>query len=147
MSNLWSKPAWVVRQAVNHPLATVVAYSGATGLAIGWKPTRTIGVRMASYGFRGAANWGQGALIGRGPGLLGTTFVRHGSVSAASAARGALGLAQGAMVGYAIGSVVGTGIAYAAFGEEGAKDALDFYTNPFGVDYFDTVGRAIKSKF
>jgi hypothetical protein len=147
MSDLWSKPAWVVRQAVNHPMASVIAYSGVTGLAIGYKPTRTVGLRMGSYGLRGAANLYRGALLGRGPGMLGTTFIRGGSVSATTAARGALGLAQGAMVGYAIGSVVGTGIAYAAFGDEGAKDALDFYTNPFGVDYFDTVGRAIKSKF
>ena len=143
----WTKPAWVVRQAVNHPMATVVAYSGATGLAIGYKPTRTLGLRMGSYGLRGAANLYRGALLGRGPGMLGTTFVRGGSVNAISAARGLVGLGQAALLGYAIGSVVGTGIAYAAFGEEGAKDALDFYTNPFGVDYFGTVGGALKQTF
>jgi hypothetical protein len=144
---MWTKPAWVVRQALNHPMATVVAYSGATGLAIGYKPTRTLGLRMGSYGLRGAANLYRGALLGRGPGMLGTTFIRGGSVSATTAARGVFGLAQGALVGYAIGSVVGTGIAYAAFGEEGARDALDFYTNPFDVDYFSTVGGALKQTF
>jgi hypothetical protein len=144
---VWSKPAWVVRQAVNHPMASVVAYSGATGLAIGYKPTRTLGLRMGSFGFRGAGNWARGALLGRGPGLLGTTFVRGGSVSSATAARGVLGLAQGAVLGYAIGSVVGTAVAYAAFGEDGAKDALDFYSNPFGVDYVNTVSSALTQTF
>lgn len=42
----------------------------------------------------------------------------------------------GAVVG---GALVGTGVSYLLFGEEGAKDALDFYTNPFDLDKAKTI--------
>ncbi len=48
--------------------------------------------------------------------------------------------------GYVIGSVVGTGIAYKFWGKKGAQDALRFYTNPFGVDYWSTVSGAVKTQ-
>ena len=38
--------------------------------------------------------------------------------------------------GYAIGSVVGTGAAYAAFGDEGAMLAADLYA-PGGANFWD----------
>lgn len=42
----------------------------------------------------------------------------------------------GAVVG---GAIVGTGVSYALFGEEGAKAAVDFYTDPFDLDKAKTI--------
>jgi len=43
--------------------------------------------------------------------------------------------------GYAIGATVGTGIAYAVWGEEGKEDAINLYTGQVGWDqYWSTVG-------
>jgi len=43
--------------------------------------------------------------------------------------------------GYAIGATVGTGIAYAVWGEEGKQDAVELYTGQVGWDqYWSTVG-------
>ena len=46
------------------------------------------------------------------------------------------GYLAGAIVG---GAIVGTGISYALFGKEGAKAAVDFYTDPFDLDKAKTV--------
>ena len=46
------------------------------------------------------------------------------AVRAASIPLGIIG------AGYALGTVVGTGISYAAFGESGARTAVDVYTSP-----------------
>ncbi len=50
----------------------------------------------------------------------------------------------GAVVaGYLIGAAVGTGISYAVWGEEGARDAMDLYTGKVGVhEYYDVVSSA-----
>lgn len=37
----------------------------------------------------------------------------------------------GAVIG---GAIVGTGVSYLLFGEKGAKDAIDFYTNPLDIE-------------
>lgn len=42
----------------------------------------------------------------------------------------------GAVVG---GAIVGTAVSYALFGKEGAKDAVDFYTNPFDLEKAKTI--------
>ena len=42
----------------------------------------------------------------------------------------------GAVVG---GAIVGTAVSYALFGKEGAKDAVDFYTNPFDLEKGKTI--------
>ena len=42
----------------------------------------------------------------------------------------------GAVVG---GAIVGTAVSYALFGEEGAKAAVDFYTDPFDLDKAKTI--------
>ena len=42
----------------------------------------------------------------------------------------------GAVVG---GAIVGTGVSYALFGKEGAKAAVDFYTDPFDVEKAKTI--------
>lgn len=47
-------------------------------------------------------------------------------------------------VGYAAGAVVGTGISQILFGQEGAKDAMDFYSGKVSFDeYTETVGAAL----
>ena len=47
-----------------------------------------------------------------------------------------IGYVAGAVVG---GAVVGTGVSYALFGEEGAKAAVDFYTDPFDLEKAKTI--------
>jgi len=42
----------------------------------------------------------------------------------------------GALIG---GAVVGTSVSYALFGKEGAKAAIDFYTDPFDLDKGKTI--------
>jgi hypothetical protein len=37
------------------------------------------------------------------------------------------------------GAIVGTGVSYAMFGKEGAKAAVDFYTDPFDVEKGKTI--------
>lgn len=77
--------------------------------------TRSVGWKVAGYGFRasGAAAWAAAT----------TPFVAGGSFSLAS-------FAGAAAAGYALGASVGTGIAYAGWGEEGARTAVDVYTSP-----------------
>ncbi len=115
---------WVIRQAINHPMATVVGYAAFTGVMIGNPATRALGWQMGSFGLRAAGNVSFGAARG----LFGTTLVRGGTVTLGSTAM--VGTASVGL-GYMIGATVGTGIAYAWKGDEGAKDALYFYSNPY----------------
>ena len=46
-------------------------------------------------------------------------------------------------IGYGIGAVVGTTIAKAGWGNKGRDDAIDFYTDPFDADKWETIGDAI----
>jgi hypothetical protein len=46
------------------------------------------------------------------------------------------GYLVGAVLG---GALVGTAVSYALFGEKGAKDAVDFYTNPFDFEKGKTI--------
>lgn len=64
-----------------------------------------------------ATNMGRSAAIEAGITKAGTRAV---------AGRAALG-ASSVALGYVIGAVVGTAIAQAVWGDEGAEDALDFY--------------------
>ena len=104
-------------------MATVVGYAGLTGLAIGYAPTRQLGFRMGSFGIRAAGN----VTFGATRGLLGTSLVRGGSATLGGTV--AVG-ASAITLGYAIGAIGGTIIAQTVWGDEGAKDALYFYSNP-----------------
>ncbi len=115
---------WVIRQAVNHPMATVVGYGVLTGVAIGNPATRQLGWRMGSFGIRAAGNVSFGAARG----LLGTTLVRGGSATLGGTV--AVGTAS-VGAGYMIGATVGTGVSHLIWGDEGAKDALYFYSKPY----------------
>jgi hypothetical protein len=77
------------------------------------------GTRMLSYATRIHLN------VLKAP--LTTTFVRGGTQSLANTVPQ---MVAGIGVGYTLGAVVGTGISQAIWGEKGAKDALDLYTNP-----------------
>ena len=110
-----SVPEWVMIQQ-NAPqyywLATVAAIAHPT--------TRSVGLRMGSFGIRATAN----IAFASTRALLGTTLVRGGSMTLGSTA-------GSAAAGYALGAVVGTGISYAVWGEEGAQHAMYFYSNPY----------------
>jgi len=91
----------------------------ATVAAVAHPTTRSFGLRMGSFGIRASAN----VAFAGARALAGTTLLRGGSVT--------LGSAAGSVAaGYAIGAVLGTGISYAVWGDEGAKDALYFYSHP-----------------
>lgn len=102
-------------------LYTAAAFgSGLTRLALTGNPaTLHHAARAASWGVRSHANAVRA--------VMGTTLVRGGTVTAGSAA----GLAASSIaLGYTAGAVVGTGISQLAFGEEGAKTALELYMDP-----------------
>lgn len=116
---------------------TPTIYWGSTGVMLGagirspW--ARTKGIQMVSFGARATANVTWASFRA----LAGTTLVRGGTTTLGSLAVAAAG-------GYVIGSAVGTGIAYAGWGEKGASDALDFYSGRVSADqYFSTVGSAL----
>ena len=79
--------------------------------------------RMASFGLRAHSN----AVMG----VIRTPLVRGGASTLGSAA--AQGIAAAAL-GYTAGAVIGTGISQVAFGDEGARKALDLYL-PGGADF------------
>jgi len=61
---------------------------------------------------------------------------------------GAGTLAASIGAGYVLGATVGTGVAYAFWGEEGARDAMDLYTGKVSVKKYTTVvGGALKQTF
>ena len=90
-----------------------------------WKTFQT-GLRMASFGVRAHANAVRG--------VLNTPLSTRPGAKTLGRATANFALAVGA--GYAIGSVVGTGAAYAAFGDEGAILAADLYA-PGGANFWD----------
>lgn len=112
------------------------AYWGATASTLGfglgrgaytgnWKTFQT-GLRMADFGARAHVN----AIRG----VFNTPLSRRAGAKTLGRATGNFALAVGA--GYAIGSVVGTGVSYAAFGDEGAVLAADLYA-PGGASFWD----------
>lgn len=136
-----SLPVWVFKQAVSHPMATVVGYAGLTGFAIGYAPTRQLGWRMGSFGIRAAGNITWGAARG----LSTTTLVRGGSMTFG----GGIVRATGAVAaGYLLGAVVGTVIARQFWGVEGAHDAFALYTGQVSrQDYTSVVSAGISTLF
>ena len=99
--------------------AATLAGGAARYLYTGNASTLKYGGRMASFAAR--------AHLGGARAILSTTLVRGGSTTLGGAAAQFVGAVA---AGYAIGSVVGTGISYLAFGEEGASAATDLYMNP-----------------
>lgn len=105
-----------------------------TAAAVAHPWTRSHGIRAASFGFSATAN----VTIASSRALLGTTLVRGGTTTLG-------GIAGGVATGYLVGSVAGTGISYALFGEEGAHDAIELYTGQVSFDdYMTTIWRAIE---
>ena len=89
----------------------------ATGITLGASAiVRAIGWRTA-----GTVGW-------RGIILTGSALGRLAMVPS--------GYLAGAVVA---GALVGTGVSYALFGKEGAKAAVDFYTDPFDLDKAKTI--------
>ena len=85
------------------------------------------------------------ALIATGLTLAGSALVRAIGWRAAGStawfgiqAIGAMSI-QSAAAGIIGGAVVGTGVSYALFGKEGAKAAVDFYTDPFDSSKAKTI--------
>ena len=109
--------------------------------------TRPIGRLAVSYMTRVTANMA----IGATKGALTTPFVRKGPTPGQMAKTGAKRVAMGAGAvagGYALGSVVGTGIAYAGWGKSGANDAIQLYTGQVSAkQYYSTVSGAISQSF
>ena len=109
------------------------AYWLATAAALAHPKTRSTGVRLASFGARASLNVARGTAGA----ILGTPLVRGGTTTLG-------GLAGGVAVGAGIGMVVGTGIAYAGWGDQGASRALELYSGQVSVsEYTSTVKKAI----
>lgn len=118
-----------------------------TAAAIANPRTRALGLRSASYLTRVAVN----ASIGAMKGAAGTPLVRKGPTPgqmARGAGKKAVTATGAIAAGYVIGATVGTGIAYAGWGKEGASDAIDLYTGQVSAEkYFTTVGNALSKTF
>lgn len=99
---------------------------------------RTAGFAHATAVRTGQAiHWGGRLAWGSRAGLAARGAAASASATAAMAA-------SAIVLGYTLGAVVGTGISQAAFGDEGAQDAIDFYTGGVSWNqYWDTVGSAI----
>jgi len=109
-------------------------YWMSTAAAIAHPYTRKTGLSMASFGIRASANMA----VASTRALLGTTIRAGGTTTLGGAAATYAGALT---AGYVIGSLVGTGVSYAVFGEEGATDALEFYTGRGDHQgYFDITG-------
>ena len=128
LGSFWD--AWLLQKAYQNSAA---GYVFATGFALGNPSTRLLGRQMASFGFRASVNWYTGAFLGRGPGLLGTTVVRGGSMTAGTAAvQVAAAVAIPVAVGYAI--------SYAIDENEGVENFTDFITGGVSPQqYIDAV--------
>ena len=129
MSNKVLQAWWAIQHAE-------AAYWGATFSTIGfglgrgaytgnWKTFQT-GLKLADFGARAHVNAARG--------VLNTPLSRRAGAQTLGRATGNFALAVG--VGYAVGSVAGTGISYAAFGDEGAVLAADLYA-PGGASFWD----------
>ena len=110
------------------------AYWMATAAALAHPKTRSAGVKLASFGARASLNVARGTAGA----ILGTPLVRGGTTTLG-------GLAGGAAAGAGIGMVVGTGIAYAGWGDQGASRAIELYSGQVSVsDYTGAVKDAIR---
>lgn len=104
---------------------SAVGYTFATGLALGNPSTRKTGIQMASFGVRSTANFWRAAVWGRGPGFLGTTLVRGGTMTARAAAVQSTAAVLGPLaVGYGISYGIGAAMDY----DDATDDYLDFIT-------------------
>lgn len=129
--------SWLISKSLQNSAAY---YIFATGVAIGNPSTRTLGLRMGSFGARASANWYRGALLGRGPGLLGTTLVRGGSLTMGRAAvlggYTAAGVAAVVAAGYGASYLIGEKMGY----EDATSDYTDFMTGKVSIgDWWDAV--------
>ena len=87
------------------------------------------GITLAASAMLRAISWRTVVTVGwRGISVVGSTAGRLAMVPS--------GYLAGAVVG---GAIVGTGISYLLFGKEGAKAAVDFYTDPFDIDKAKTI--------
>jgi len=95
------------------------------------------GQRFAKFGLsfstRLLARSAGAALLSAGT----TSFVRGGTMNLAR-------VIPSVAAGYAIGSVVGTGISHALYGSKGAVKAMDFYSDPFDSKKWQTIGSGLK---
>lgn len=114
--------AWLWAQALDN---SAVCYTFATGMAIGNPATRRTGIQMASFGVRATANFWRAAIWGRGPGFLGTTIVRGGTMTArAAAVQTTAAIGAPLVAGYAISHVIGEAMDY----DRATSDYMDFIT-------------------
>jgi hypothetical protein len=131
--------AWLAFQNLETGYWTATAAAGGWGAAQYAFTGGTSGLvrarSMASYGVR--AHWAAFR------GVAQTPFYRGGSYTLGKAS-------AAAMAGYMIGATIGTGIAYAMYGEQGSDTALDLYLPQFlggkssdELDYFGTISRKL----
>jgi len=132
-------PWWVksgIVWAAAHPVETVAA----TALLAN-PTTRVWAARVGWHAGKTAVS--SGLALSRGVAVITYEEFILGSRLAAGGAQAARLGAAGA-AGYGIGAVLGTAISYKLYGKQGAMDAARFYTNPLGVDYWNTVGTAVR---
>ena len=101
------------------------------------------GVPWVASGLWSASNYVRlgSPLASGGRALLATGGSTAGGMGVGTAAAAVAG-------GYVLGATVGTGVAYAFWGEKGARDALDLYTGKVSAkQYGEVVGGAIKQTF
>jgi hypothetical protein len=103
---------------------------------MGWFVPLAVGFALSKAGGKTDA----AALGYSGTGVWTVSKVRAGAIGSLWAATVAVGniTASNLLGAYVAGAAVGTGVSYALFGKEGAKDALDFYA-PGGADVTDLV--------
>lgn len=106
--------------------------SGAVRYSLGNKKAFTIANRMASFYVRAHGNAIRGALLGRGPGFFGTQLTT--SAGSRTVGQMAARLSGAAAIGYGLGTAIGSGISYLAWGESGAQKAWDLY-KPGGASF------------
>lgn len=109
-----------------------------TAAALAHPATRKTGLTMASFGIRASANMAAASTRA----LLGTTIRAGGTTTLGGAAATYAGALT---AGYVLGAVVGTGVSYHIWGDEGADHAIDFYTGQGDHEgYFDIGGNLDK---
>jgi len=123
LSELRAIDAWHVARNLESMYWGYTAGTAGAGLArlliTGNPATLNTARSLASFGARAHFNAVRG--------VLGTSLVRGGTVTLG----GAIATTTSAVaLGYTAGAVIGTGISQLAFGEEGAKAALDLYSSP-----------------
>ena len=81
------------------------------------------------------------AITATGLTLAGAAVIRSIGWRTAAAGAYTLGMTPALYIVGAVtgGALVGTGASYALFGKEGAKAAVDFYTDPFDLDKAKTI--------